>query len=245
MQTIVCMKWGDAYPSDYVNRLYRGVQRHARRPMRFVCFTDDPTGLETGVEAAPMPEVRLPATGLRRGPWRKLGLWARNLGGLRGDVLFLDLDVVVTGCLDAFFDHEPGALCLIRNWTQLADGIGNSSIMRFPVGGAPHLVEDFERDAVAMSFRYGNEQIYLSKESRLPTHFWPPPWCPSFKHTLLPRWPMNLVRMAPPPGPEARIVVFTGHPRPHEAAAGAWPAKWYKKFYKSLRPVDWLQQQWR
>ncbi|QLP98123.1 MAG: hypothetical protein HZY79_13140 [Rhodoblastus sp.] len=58
-------------------------------------------------------------------------------------------------------------------------------------------------------------------------NFWPPEWCVSFKNQLQPRFPMNLVRMAQLP-PDARIVVFTGQPRPHEAAAGKWPAKWYK-----------------
>jgi hypothetical protein len=244
-QTVICMKWGSAYPADYVNRLYRGVMRNVARPTRFVCFTDDAAGLDRGIEAKPMPAIALPESGLRPGPWRKLGLWARDLGGLEGDVLFLDLDVVVTGSLDALFDFEPGCLCLIRNWTQMRDGIGNSSVMRFRVGSAPHLVEDFERDAVAMSFRYVNEQTYATREARLPLRFWPPQWCPSFKHGLMPRWPTNLVRAAPSPPPDCRIAVFTGHPRPHEAARGAWPAPWYKKLYKSIRPVPWLAEHWR
>ncbi len=244
VQTVVCMKWGTAYSADYVNRLYRGVMRHVNRPTRFVVFTDDEAGLAPGIEMRPLPHVALPQTGMRRGPWLKLGLWARELGGLSGDVLFLDLDVVITGGLDAFFDHEPGCLCLIRNWTQWNDGIGNSSVMRFRVGSASHLVDAFEQNAVAMSYRYVNEQTYLTKESGLPTRFWPAEWCVSFKHGLKPRWPMNLVQTAPPPPPSCRIAVFTGHPRPHEAQTGEWPARWYKKFYKTIRPVTWLDQYW-
>jgi len=44
---------------------------------------------------------------------------------------------------------------------------------------------------------------------------------------------------------DARVVVFTGHPRPHEALAGKWPAPWYKRTYKSVRPVGWLNDHWR
>jgi hypothetical protein len=244
MQTIVCMKWGAAYPADYANRLYRAAMRNVARPTRFVCFTDDPAGLATGIETRPIPPIDLPANGMRRGPWRKLALWSRDLGGLDGDLLFLDLDLVITGPLDAFFDYEPGCLCLIRNWTQTRQEVGNSSVMRFRTGSAPHLVDDFERDAVAMSFRYTNEQIYLTRESRLPIRFWPPAWCPSFKHTLKPRWPLNLVKTAALPA-DARIVVFTGHPRPDEALRGEWPAPWYKKTYKTIRPVAWLADHWR
>jgi hypothetical protein len=43
--------------------------------------------------------------------------------------------------------------------------------------------------------------------------------------------------------PEARIVVFTGHPRPHEALRGDSRAPWYKP-YKSIRPVRWLSEHW-
>ena len=244
MQTVICMKWGTAYSADYVNRLYRGVMRHMARPTRFVCFTEDQVGLLEGIEARPLPAIDLPAAGLRRGPWRKLGLWQHDPGGISGDVLFLDLDVVVTGPLDAFFDYEPGCLCLIRNWTQAKDEIGNSSVMRFRVGSAPHLVDDFERDGPALSYRFVNEQTYVTKQSGLPIRFWPADWCPSFKHSLLPAWPFNLVAPAALP-PQSRIVVFTGHPRPHEAQLGRWPAPWYKKIYKAIRPVPWLAEHWR
>lgn len=242
MQTVCCIKWGTLFPPYYVNRLCRGVLRHVSRPTRFIAFTDNSSGLDPGIEVRPIPPIALPIKGIRGGPWRKLALWSRDIG-VEGDILFLDLDVVVTGPLDPFFDFEPGKLCLIRNWTQEAEGIGNSSVMRFPAGGAPHLVDDFETDAIAMSFRYVNEQIYLTKESRLPTVFWPKNWCPGFKGMMAPRFPANLWREIALP-PDARIVVFTGHPRPHEAAEGKWPAPWYKKHYKSIRPVKWLNEHW-
>ena len=52
---VICLKWGSFYGPEYVNRLYRGVSAHMDRPFRFVCFTDDPTGLVDGVEAAEFP----------------------------------------------------------------------------------------------------------------------------------------------------------------------------------------------
>ena len=45
---VLCLKWGDRYPAFYVNRLYAAVKRNLRRPFRFVCVTDDPTGLADG-----------------------------------------------------------------------------------------------------------------------------------------------------------------------------------------------------
>lgn len=241
MQTVVCMRWGDRFPVDYVNRLYRGVMRNVARPTRFIVFTDAIVGLDAGIEPREIPLVRLPATGLGGSPWRKLALWSRDIG-LTGDLLFLDLDVVVVGSLDAFFDLEPGKLAIIRDWGS--KDAGNSSVMRLPAGGAPHLVDRFEADPLEKRRLYSNEQVYLTRESGLPTVFWPGDWCPGFKAMMLPRFPANLVKTVKLP-PGARIVVFTGHPRPHEAAKGEWPAPWWKKPYKSLRPVRWLAEHWR
>jgi hypothetical protein len=61
---------------------------------------------------------------------------------------------------------------------------------------------------------------------------------------MMPHFPLNHFKNVEIPA-GARIVVFTGHPRPHEAAAGEWPAPWYKKPYKSVRPVTWLDEHWR
>ena len=49
-QTILCLKWGNRYGSDYVNRLYSMAKRNTSRPLRVVCFTDDPTGIRDQAE---------------------------------------------------------------------------------------------------------------------------------------------------------------------------------------------------
>ena len=81
--------------------------RNVSRPTRFIAFTDDPSGLDSGVEARPIPPIKLPATGLGLSPWRKLALWSRDIG-VEGDVLFMDLDVVVVGPLDELIRLSPG-----------------------------------------------------------------------------------------------------------------------------------------
>jgi hypothetical protein len=241
-QVVICMRWGTLYGADYVNRLYRGVMRNVARPTRFVAFTDPIEGLDPRIETHPIPPIHL-ADKLKPGPWRKLALWSTNLGGLSGSVLFLDLDVVVTGPLDPFFDHEPGKLGLIRNWTQAKDGVGNSSVMRFTVGSASHLLSTFEEGGAPLTYEFDNEQIFLTKRAGVPITFWPAAWCRSFKHELLPPWPWRLIRPASL-RPGMRVAVFTGDPRPHDAGQGHWPAKWYKKTYKVLRPVPWLKDHW-
>ena len=245
MQTVVCMRWGDRFPVDYVNRLYRGVMRNVARPTRFIAFTDDPRGLDAGHRAARDPADQAARDGPRRQPWRKLALWSPRYRRSTGDLLFLDLDVVVVGPLDAFFDFEPGKLA---HHPRLArDGrTGNSSVMRVAGRAARRIWSSGSRPTPLEKRRlYSNEQVYLCRENRVcRLVFWPKEWCPGFKAMMLPRFPANLVKNVKLPE-GARIVVFTGHPRPHEALRGEWPAPGYKKIYKRVRPVTWLDDHWR
>ena len=137
--------------------------RNVSRPTRFIAFTDDPSGLDSDVEARPIPPIKLPATGLGGSPWRKLALWSRDIG-VEGDILFMDLDVVVVGPLDDLFDYQPGKFAIVRDWGT--KDCGNSSVMRFPAGGAPHLVDRFEAAPLEKRRLYSNEQVYLSREVR-------------------------------------------------------------------------------
>ena len=60
----------------------------------------------------PLPKINLPDM-ISLTPWRKLSVWQFPLFDLTGDVLFLDLDLVITGNLDQFFDYKPGRYCVI------------------------------------------------------------------------------------------------------------------------------------
>ncbi len=242
MQTIVCMKWGTRYPAAYVNRLWSAIERNTVRPTRLVCYTDDPTGIASDVATLPIPPLALPAK-VANFPWRKMVLWAKEVPGISGDVLFLDLDTVITGSLDEFFDYAPeSTFCVIENWTQIGSGIGNTSCFRFRVGAHAYLYERMRDNVAAVLAAFRIEQQYISRTITEQT-FWPAPWCVSFKHTLMPNWPLNFVKSAPLPS-DARIVCFPGKPDPDEARDGRWPAPWYKKFYKHVRPTPWIGEHW-
>lgn len=242
MQTIVCMKWGTRYGPEFVNRMWRAVQRNTVRPTRLVCLTDDPLGVDAAVQCKTIPDIDLPPN-LINTPWRKLTLWAYPLHDLTDDVLFLDLDLVITGSLDAMFDFEPGRYCVIENWTQMGQGIGNTSAFRFPVGKFSHIYNDFQDNPDAVLGKYRIEQVYISREI-VDQVFWPRDWCVSFKHSLLPRWPMNFFK-APALPNATKVVAFTGKPDQDEALRGEWPVKApWKALYKRVRPTPWIAEHW-
>ena len=57
---IICMKWGDKFPAEYVNRLYGMVERSLSLPFRFVCFTENSNDIRDEVEIQALPELDLP-----------------------------------------------------------------------------------------------------------------------------------------------------------------------------------------
>jgi hypothetical protein len=237
------MKWGTRYGVEYVNRLASMVRRNTQRPTRIICFTDDAQGIESAIETAPLPAISLPER-VAWTPWRKLSVWQYPLAGLEGDVLFLDLDLVVTGPLDDLFDFTPGGYVAIDNWTQPGKCIGNTSVFRFPVGRYTRIFDAFIQDPDAIITRWRIEQQYVSQA--IPEMgFWPAQWCVSFKHSLLPRWPLNFFR-APTLSRDARIVAFTGKPDPDDALEGRWPGlSLRQKLYKHVRPTPWIGEYWR
>ena len=241
-KTVICMKWGTRYGVEYVNRLYASVARNITGPLRFVCFTDDSSGLNQGIEVQPLPAIRLPAAA-EWTPWRKLAVWQYPLADLEGDVLFLDLDLVIVGALDDLFAFAPGEYCVVENWTQVGRGIGNTSAFRFPAGRYQAIYEIFERDPAAVLAAHRIEQHYISKY--IPNQrFWPSEWCVSFKHNLVPKFPFNWIRQ-PALTPESRLVAFTGRPDIDEAREGIWPAPWHKRYYKHALPAPWITEHWR
>ncbi len=269
---ILCMKWGTRYGADYANRLYRAVALGMMgQPFQLVCFTDDAEGLMPAIDARPLPAFDGVPDHLANKPWRKLSLWRTDLGEdlLGRDALVLDLDLVVLGDLTRFFFFFlPVQLVVWRNPTKPQSGVGNTSVFRFRVGSHPEICARFQENPVEVwqrEFRIEQELIAARLGDGTATRttaltdatkadpfyaglnqmaYWPEGWVLSFKEDLLPRWPQRLWQVVPRPA-TASVVAFHGKPDPDEAMAGIWPAPWYKKVYKSLRPVGWVADVWR
>lgn len=229
MQNILCLKWGSAYTSDYVNKLYRGVKRNLSGDFRFVCVTDDPHGLDEGIDAREFPAP--PPGWKRRWPniFVKLMVFKDGFADLEGPTLFLDIDQIIVGDLDRFFDYKPGEFCIIRNWIELRKRIfrgqpkiGNSSCFRFEAGRMNHVYEKFlsEMDIAVQQKFFRTEQAYMTHAVGLENvNWWPSKWVQSFKRSCMRVFPFNLV-MQPKRVKDASILCFHGRPSPEDAIAG-------------------------
>ena len=247
---IVCLKWGTRYPASFTNILYASVKRHLHRPFRFVCFTDDPTGLVEGVETQPFPALPDERV-LRAGNWWpnifvKLCLFQDGLANLVGPTLFFDVDVVIQQDIDCFFDYMPGKNVIIHNWVELRKkilhgrpNIGNSSCFRFEAGKSNYIYQTFldeVEQAVDRKF-YTTEQAFMTHAMK-EVYWWPEEWVRSFKRTCVLPFPFNFIFT--PKKPNTKVLVFHGNPDPDKAAEGFKG----KKLHHHTRPCPWILEDW-
>jgi len=222
-----------------------------RKDYRFVCLTDDPSGIkedaELKIECYPLPDIELGSAPIWSG-WRKLSSLSPKLAEdleLSGSVLFFDVDVIITGPLDDLVDFAPGHFCIIENWTQLGRGIGNSSVYRFEVGKHGNIFDDFEKRHEEIYNTISNEQMYLTKmvAEDHAVQWWPASWCQSFKVHALPHRLLRPFIPAKLPQ-DCRVLAFHGPPKPLDAAKGIWAKGAGGKRGRWIRPAPWIKDYW-
>ena len=236
---VLCMKWGTKYGADYVNRLYNMVKRHTTVDFKMVCLTDRTEGINPEVQCFPIPSLALPEGSPERG-WNKLSTFEPDLYGLKGNLLFLDLDVVIVDNIDEFFTY-PGEFMIIHDWKRPWRVTGNSSVYRFKLGSFPDILTYFRKNFAEISQKFRNEQEYLSwyVDDKKKLSYWPKDWCKSYKYHCLQSIPVAYFK--PPVKPQnAKIIIFHGEVNPPDAVSGGG-GKWYRY----ILPSDWIKDAWQ
>lgn len=243
---IVTLKWGSRYGVHYVNNLYEGVGEHLHRPFRFICVTDNPSGLAEGIESYPIPDN----PGIAGWPnvFLKLLITADGFADMKGPTLFLDIDIAIIDDIDCFFDFLPGKNVIIHNWIERRKSIlrkrpaiGNSSAFRFEAGKSQFICDTFmrEKEAAVDRAKYPTEQAFLTYAMK-ERYWWPEKWVRSFKRNCMHPFPLNL--LMPPTLPKGtRILVFHGKPDPEEAVVGYKG----KRIHHHTRPAPWVARYWK
>jgi hypothetical protein len=224
---VFCVKSGDKYPADYANRLSRMVRRNLSRPHSFHCLTDAPHGLDPEIIVQPLPSPDL------GGCWNKLRLFSPDLTDAGSTILYLDLDVVLVGSIDALVDCLPGADFVGQpDWNRPWFPQFNSSVMRWRCGSHPEVLDAFDDELAAGRLvrrtewdgttkardktvywrgwrRFGSDQEWISARLR--------PRQPPRQRAFPSGWILSYKRHARQSLPaDAKILVFHGSPKPHE-----------------------------
>lgn len=83
---VICLKWGDKFNHEHVNRLYRMVCKNLDDDFNFICYTENSNNINSNIIIRPLPDYDL------ENWWWKLTLFEHTTKNI---TLFLDLDVVI------------------------------------------------------------------------------------------------------------------------------------------------------
>lgn len=173
MISVVTFKWATPgyrakFTSEHVNTLRRMVLRHYKAPHRFICITDDPAGLDGGIEVVPLwdhhASVPNPTGGGRPSCYRRLKLFDPAMADVIGDrFVMLDLDCVICGDLSPLFDRPEEAVFWkspTNEWPY------NGAMFMANTGARPQLWQDFDplespKLTQAAGYR-GSDQAWIS-----------------------------------------------------------------------------------
>jgi hypothetical protein len=228
--TVCTWLWGTGkYTSVYVERLHAGLRKHMREPFRFLLMTERERviDLPEGIERHAIKDPQLTEI---KGCFARLRMfdpgWQKNRD-IRGRVLCLDLDVVITRSLAGLFDRLE-SIVLLSGANSINPCPYNNSVFMFQAGKHTDLWSDFSLDAVAgiNKFVFPDDQGWFWH--KLGNHA--PKWQAGSKSGIYafrkPGWP---------PGDrlpsDAKIVAFPGHRDPAQFTN----LPWVKEHWSNVR----------
>lgn len=151
MLNVICVKWGDKYSANHVNRLYRMVEKNLTIPFEFHCYTDDDTNIIPWINIIPIEEEY-------ERWWNKLYLFKKGL--FTGPCLYLDLDVVIQKNIDSLLDHLTDKITLINCYWN--DG-ENSSVMLWEDNSQLYDIFSADPEYWMLKYRGIDSMIYYEK----------------------------------------------------------------------------------
>lgn len=216
--TILCVRFGNKYGREYVERLRNMVTRHLTVPYEFACLTDDKHSIQD-VRTIYQPNANYP-----RGWWHKVHMFDRNLP-LKGRILYFDLDVVICANIDKLCQFSPDQFVGIHDfnrkfyssWKNL-----NSSVLAWEHGSQSNIYDEFKlRPADAQ--RLQGDQDWIWKLCQNKIKFWPKEWIQSYKWEIRSKEELvvingkrqfNTIKNDLIIHPECSVAVFHGDPNP-------------------------------
>lgn len=229
IESVVCWRWKprEGYRSSYgpetVNVLRDMIRRQYPHPHRFICVTDDPHGIDAGIEVLPgwddFAAVPSPHGGKNPSCYRRLRMFHPDAAQWFGQrFVSLDLDVVITGDLSPLW-NRPEPIVFWGDTNPQPGSHYNGSMVLMTAGSRPQVWTDFDpatsprrslqarcwgSDQGWISYRLGKGEAKWTKADGVY----------SFRNDL------KQSRVLPP---NAKIVIFHGAHDPWSPHAQQWP----------------------
>lgn len=168
---VVCLKWGDKFNHEHVNRLYRMVCKNLDGDFNFICYTENPNNINSNIIIRSLPDYDF------ENWWWKLTLFkypAENM------TLFLDLDIVIQKNITHLKKYcVENKLRLIKSYWKpyrvaraKLDTKLNSSLLLWK-GDLTYLWKKFYKDQDYYMTKYNGIDGYLDYNQRRKLLYWP------------------------------------------------------------------------
>lgn len=217
-----CVIHGQGYDWRYVDTLYHMLKRHLP-DVRLHVYTEH-------ARSVPEPYIKHSLiewpgiAGPKKAWWYKVQLF--NKQEFSGDLLYLDLDTVITGNLEWITQLDTRYLWAIRDFKYLQTPhktILNSSVMWFNVNQCSHVWDTFQTQDVSLTTRrYPGDQDYIQATLGVNRYRLFPENCfQSWRWQCVDGGYNFASRTHNTPGtgtaiaPGTSVVVFHGNPKPH------------------------------
>ena len=217
--TVLCVRFGNKYGREYVERLRNMIFRNLDKPYEFACLTDDKHPID-GVKT-----IYQPAANYQKLWWHKIHMFDTDLP-LKGKILYFDPDVIVHKNIAKMVKFPFTNLAGIRDfnrkfypsWQYL-----NSSVMAWHHGTQQHIYRSFKQD-MSTAMRLQGDQDYIWKLMKNKMTFWPESWIQSYKWEIRHRDELAMVHgkrnfktiSNSVPGDDCCVTVFHGDPKPQD-----------------------------
>lgn len=142
--------------SQYVNKLFRGITRNTSINFDFICFTNEKLSLDQGIEVREFPMLT------DRGVLPRIYMFSPD-AGLSGQVLCLDLDVIICGNMDRLMAYN-GLFCARSKFKPGEKWKLDGDVMSFRAGKETEKLfwEPFIRNVnAAVELTQGRERYWI------------------------------------------------------------------------------------
>ena len=218
MITVLCVRFGDLYGREYVERLRNMVSRNITVPYEFACLTDDKTPIE-GVRT-----IFQKNAGYARQWWHKVHMFDPALP-IDGRIIYFDLDVVINANVDKLISAASSDFLGIRDFNRKFHPswrILNSSTMCWTHGSQSKIWTDFKNNP-ALAMKLHGDQDWIWKIAKEKIKFFPDSWIQSYKWEIRNKSELTVIngernfretKSSVDVHPECCVAVFHGDPKP-------------------------------
>lgn len=214
---VACLWTGRKYGFEYVLRLKQAVTRNLSTEHSFVCFVDRANFEDFSQDMVDYGITPMVKTVEQPGWWGKLEMFDYRNWSARDRILYLDLDVVITGPLDDFFLADHHTTMIANFGVNFRHAKYNSSVVCWDGNGpAAKIYDEFMQQPGRVMKDLHGDQCFMWRVMVDDVKTWPTDWVVSYKYDVR-RKALD---------PNTKIVVFHGDPKPDVVKDGFVIENW-------------------